>query len=499
VNADSRSARDPAAAGDVLPAHLPAALPLLPDLRLAALWVPAAPPGPATVPSADGAAPAGDWLDVVPLPDGRLALAVGDLVGPAPRPGAVTGLRTVLRQALHTAPSLAAALEQVDRAASVDDALHGASLTLVVVGPDGEIEHARGAHPPALVRGPGGLTPLPGQAYGPLGVGAAPPVPERARLARGETLLLYSDDLVENRGRTRSGRGAHGLRLDPDTPLDDPAALCARMAARAPRGGVAVLAAHRPLAPVEPLRLVLPVDPFALSPLRETVTRWLETAGVAPRTVVAAPMVVSELAANAIEHAYPEGATGEIRVGAELTGAGLSITVADDGTWQPPETDGPEGDDTDGAGFGLTVVQDLCDAVVVDPGPQGTTVTAVLAVGRPVAVGDIPRPGPTAVPEMFTVRPGDAPGVLHVFGDVDLPAVPTLRAALLDAAAAAAGEPCVLDLSATTLLASAGVRLLHQIDPDTDLRVVAPPGSVARPVLELTGLAHLLTDRAESA
>jgi anti-anti-sigma factor len=87
--------------------------------------------------------------------------------------------------------------------------------------------------------------------------------------------------------------------------------------------------------------------------------------------------------------------------------------------------------------------------------------------------------------------------VLYVRGDVDLPAVATLRAALLDAAAG--GARCVLDLSATTLFASAGVRLLHQLDAETDLCVVAPPGSVARPVLELTGLAHLLSDRAESA
>ncbi|GAA2883706.1 hypothetical protein GCM10010472_47290 [Pseudonocardia halophobica] len=496
MNADSRPERDPAPPGDAPPAHLPATLPLLADLRLAALWVPAAPLGLTALPSADGAAPAGDWLDVVPLPDGRLALAVGDLVGPAPRPGAVTGLRTVLRQALHTAPTLTEALEQIDRAAGIDDALHGASLTVVVVGPDGELEHARGAHPPALVSGPGGLAPLPGQAYGPLGVGAAPPVPATAQLARGETLLLYSDDLVEGRGRTSPGRGpGQEVLLDPEAPVDDPAAVCARLAARAPRGGVAVLAAHRRLVPVEPLRLVLPVDPFALSPLRETVTRWLEAAGVAPRTVVAAPMVVSELAANAIEHAYPEGSDGEIRIGAELTGAGLCITVADDGTWQPPEEDAA--DDDEEAGFGLAVVRDLCDALVVEPGPAGTTVTAVLAVGRPVAVGDTPRPGPTAVPEMFAVQPGEAPGVLHVRGDVDLPAVATLRAALLDAAAD--GERCVLDLSATTLFASAGVRLLHQLDPGTDLCVVAPPGSVARPVLELTGLAHLLSDRAESA
>lgn len=495
MNADSRPERDPAPPGDAPPAHLPATLPLLPDLRLAAIWVPAAPPGPTALPSGDGAAPAGDWLDVIPLPDGRLALAVGDLVGPAPRPGAVTGLRTVLRQALHTAPTLTEALEQVDRAAGIDDALHGASLTVVVVGPDGELEHARGAHPPALVSGPGGLAPLPGQAYGPLGVGAAPPVPATARLPRGATLLLYSDDLVEHRGRTRPDGGpARELLLDPEAPVDDPAAVCARLAARAPRGGVAVLAAHRPRVPVEPLRLVLPVDPFALSPLRETVTRWLEGAGVAPRTVVAAPMVVSELAANAIEHAYPEGSDGEIRVGAELTGAGLRITVADDGTWRPAEEDGPDDDE---GGFGLAVVRDLCDALIVEPGPAGTTVTALLPVGRPVAVGDTPRPGPTAVPEMFTVHPGEAPGVLRVRGDVDLPAVATLRAALLDAAAD--GERCVLDLSATTLFASAGVRLLHQLDPGTDLCVVAPPGSVARPVLELTGLAHLLSDRAESA
>lgn len=496
MNPETGPARGSAGPGAGAPSHLPAALPLLPDLRLAALWVPPAPLGPATLPSSDGAAPAGDWLDVVPLSDGRLALAVGDLVGPTPRPGAVTGLRTVLRQALYTAPTLTAALEQVDRAASTDDALHGASLTIVVVAPDGGLEHARGAHPPALVTGPGGIAALPGQAYGPLGVGAAAPVPATARLAPGETLLLYSDDLVEGRGR---GMG-RGLQLPPDVPANDPAALCAVLAARAPRGGVAVLAAHRPLVPVEPLQLALAVDPFALSPLRESVTRWLEAAGVAPRTVVAAPMVVSELAANVIEHAYPEGTAGEIRVGAALTAAGLVITVADDGTWRPPEGAGPDGipDPADGgSGFGLAVVRDLCDELVVEPGPEGTTVTALLAVDRPVVVGETPRPGPTAVPEAFTVYAGDAPGVLYVRGDVDLPAVATLRAALLDAAAG--GARCVLDLSATTLFASAGVRLLHQLDAETDLCVVAPPGSVARPVLELTGLAHLLSDRAESA
>ncbi|MFR9801232.1 ATP-binding protein [Pseudonocardia sp. RS010] len=495
MNAEADPARDPARPGDATPAHLPATLPLLPDLRLAALWVPAAPLGPATVPSSDGAAPAGDWLDVVPLAGGRLALAVGDLVGPAPRPGAVTGLRTVLRQALHTAPTLTEALEQVDRAASVDEALHGAALTVVVVGPDGELEHARGAHPPALVSGPGGMTPLPGQAYGPLGVGAAPPVPGTARLARGETLVLYSDELLEGRGR--GGAPGRGLAVAPDVARDDPAALCALLATRAPRGGVAVLAVHRPVVPVEPLRLVLPVDPHALSPLRESLTRWLEAAGVAPRTVVAAPMVVSELAANAIEHAYPEGGSGEIRVGAELTGQGLRITVSDDGAWRSAETDEGGPDRDDGPGFGLAVVRDLCDDLAVDPGPGGTTVTALLAVGRPVVVGETPRPGPVAVPEAFAVRSGDAPGVVLVRGDVDLPAVASLRAALL--AAAASGAPCELDLSAATLFASAGVRLLHQLDAETDLRVVAPPGAAARPVLELTGLAHLLTDRADSA
>ncbi|GAA4686525.1 hypothetical protein GCM10023215_22550 [Pseudonocardia yuanmonensis] len=495
MNPESGAERGAAGPGAGTPAHLPAALPLLPDLRLAALWVPPAPLGPAALPQSDGAAPAGDWLDVVPLPGGRLALAVGDLVGPEPRPGAVTGLRTVLRQALYTASSLTAALEQVERAASADEALHGASLTIVVVGPDGRLEHARGAHPPALVSGPGGIAPVPGQAYGPLGVGAAPPVPETAHLAPGETLLLYSDDVVEGRGR---GVG-QGLRPAPDVPEDDPAALCALLAARAPRGGVAVLAAHRPLVPVRPLHLVLPVDPFALSPLRESVTRWLEAAGVAPRTVVAAPMVVSELAANVIQHAYPEGATGEIRVDVALTVAGLRISVADDGTWRTPEAEGPDGipDPADErSGFGLAVVRDLCDELVVEPGPQGTTVTALLAVDRPVAVGETPRPGPAAAPEAFTVHTGDA-GVLYVQGDVDLPAVTALRAALL--AAAAGGVRCVLDLTGTTLFASAGVRLLHQLDPGTDLQVVAPPGSVARPVLELTGLGHLLSDRAESA
>ncbi|MEU6273733.1 SpoIIE family protein phosphatase [Streptomyces populi] len=87
-------------------ALLPAGLPLLPGLDLAARYVPA---------ERDTAA-GGDWYDTVPLPDGRIALVVGDVVGHGVRASAVMGrLRTVVQERLRAGCTAVEAL----RAASV--------------------------------------------------------------------------------------------------------------------------------------------------------------------------------------------------------------------------------------------------------------------------------------------------------------------------------------------------------------------------------------------
>ncbi|HUT93745.1 MAG TPA: histidine kinase dimerization/phosphoacceptor domain -containing protein [Thermoguttaceae bacterium] len=65
-------------------------------------------------------------------------------------------------------------------------------------------------------------------------------------------------------------------------------------------------------------------------------------------------MIVNELVANALEHAFPDGRAGEIRVGLSLDDAGYLLTVADNGVGMPGELS-----DGEATSMGLKVVQAL--------------------------------------------------------------------------------------------------------------------------------------------
>jgi sigma-B regulation protein RsbU (phosphoserine phosphatase) len=127
-------------------AVLPARLPRIPRMELAAQYLPA------DRPSMVG----GDWYDAFVLPGGDLAIAVGDVVGHDVDAGAMMGqLRNALhrfhgaahrrapppvRQARHGRPPAAISAERLHRAGSSDagrpltapDALHTASVVLAV-------------------------------------------------------------------------------------------------------------------------------------------------------------------------------------------------------------------------------------------------------------------------------------------------------------------------------------------------------------------------------
>lgn len=87
--------------------------------------------------------------------------------------------------------------------------------------------------------------------------------------------------------------------------------------------------------------------------------------------------------------------------------------------------------------------------------------------------------------------------VLRAEGDLDARTVPPLLDALPGLVGAARGV--VLDLSAVPFFDSSGVRLLDRLAREcggagVPFRVVAPPATASRRVLDLVGLAALLAD-----
>ena len=149
----------------------------------------------------------GDWFDVVQLPGDAVALAVGDVVGKGLNAAAVMGqLRSALSAATHAADGPSDALDTLDRYAhTVDGAL---GTTVVQVRFDRSrrtIRYSSAGHlPPLVVTEAGEASFLDAAGGVPLAAmdkdlchaEAAVPFPPHA------TLVLYTDGLIERRGRS---------------------------------------------------------------------------------------------------------------------------------------------------------------------------------------------------------------------------------------------------------------------------------------------------------
>jgi serine phosphatase RsbU (regulator of sigma subunit) len=148
----------------------------------------------------------GDWYDVLTLPSGEVCLVVGDVVGHDLPAAAIMGqVRNALRAYALEDPSPTTVLGRLNRAACLLDASDLTTCICVLLDPATMVVRWSSAgHPPPLVlpaTGAGHL--LAGEPGPPLGVQQAASYQEhQLTLTPGETLLLYTDGLVERRGRS---------------------------------------------------------------------------------------------------------------------------------------------------------------------------------------------------------------------------------------------------------------------------------------------------------
>jgi PAS domain S-box-containing protein len=146
----------------------------------------------------------GDWYDAFKLPDGRLAIAAGDVMGKGLTAAAGMGrVRNALRALALTDPRPAAVLAGLDRlfqATELDEQV--TTVAYLVIDPaTGEGLAGNAGHLPPLrlsQAGPPTLDAI--EAGTPLGW-ASPRQQHSFRLPPGNTVVFYSDGLVENRTR----------------------------------------------------------------------------------------------------------------------------------------------------------------------------------------------------------------------------------------------------------------------------------------------------------
>lgn len=176
---------------------LPEVLPQPDGWRLAARYRPA-----------DGGRVGGDWYDAFALPSGALALVVGDVAGHGlTAASSMSQLRNGLRSLLIAHGGPATAVEALDRLAK--QLLPGEMATLwvgVLYPTTGIVEYVCAGHLPPLRIRPGEASWLELVPDLPLGYLRGRPRAGSFTLEPGESLLVYTDGLVERRGERTQER-----------------------------------------------------------------------------------------------------------------------------------------------------------------------------------------------------------------------------------------------------------------------------------------------------
>jgi serine phosphatase RsbU (regulator of sigma subunit)/anti-sigma regulatory factor (Ser/Thr protein kinase) len=344
---------------------LPERLPELPGAEVASRYLPG-----------EGEAVGGDWYDVMPLRDGRVALAMGDVVSRGLRAASVMGqLRNALRAYAFDGHDPANVLERLDAFTRTLDGQELATVVYVLLDhATGKLTFATAGHPPPLLLEPGREPLLLEEGRGPpLGALADAVFCERTvPIADGATLVLYTDGLVERRDMWID----EGLALLASearaAAAEAPAELLEHLLRTLLVGGrahddVALLAVRLEPTPAGTLlQLDLPADPDALASMRQTLRPWLTEAGAAEQECYDVLVATTEAAANAVEHAY---GPGDAIFHVELRAAGgraVSVVVRDHGLWRPPRGHN--------RGRGTLLMQALMDDFEVTTGDMGTEV-----------------------------------------------------------------------------------------------------------------------------
>ncbi|MFI6662567.1 SpoIIE family protein phosphatase [Streptomyces sp. NPDC050523] len=271
----------------------------------------------------------GDWFDVIPLPGGRVALVMGDVVGHGLHASATMGR---LRIAVHNFATLDLPVDEVlgklddlvvrlddedDSGAAPDDpeeaGLTGATCLYAIYDPvAGICTMARAGHPGPVVVNPDGTVFCPEvPASPPFGLGSYPFETADVHLAEGSQLILFTDGLVKNSARDIDA-GLDGLRralggagAGQRTPEETCRAVIEALKPDRLSDDIALLAARTRQVPSSSVaEWNVPSDTAVVPSVRAECRTILSGWGL-QETAFTTELILSELVTNAIRYGAP--------------------------------------------------------------------------------------------------------------------------------------------------------------------------------------------------
>ncbi|MEO3754115.1 SpoIIE family protein phosphatase [Streptomyces sp. B6B3] len=312
------------------------------------------------LPAGRGIEVGGDWYDVLPLSADRVALVIGDVMGHGLSEAATMGR---LRTAVHTLSDLELPPDEIlghlnDVVSGLGDDFYATCLYAVYDPTTRGCVFARAGHPPPAVMDPDGRVWFPDLApNAPLGTATPPFDTDELELPDGSLLVLYTDGLVESRGRdfdegmtrladTLVEARRRGVARNLDALSEAVASTLVPARLRASDDAALLVVRTHGLAGENIAVWSLPEDPVAAGEARHHVREQLARWDLAELTMPT-ELIASELVGNVIRHAR-----GPLRL--RLLRSRTLICEVSDGSHTTPHL--RRASETDEGGRGLQLV-----------------------------------------------------------------------------------------------------------------------------------------------
>lgn len=328
-------------------------------------------------PASDEAEIGGDWYDAFALPDGRIAISMGDVAGHGLEAATVMGeIRQAMRSAAVGERSPAAVLDHINSVINLRKSIGMVTAIFGYYEPGmRELTYAVAGHPPPVITIPDGFSGfLPGGGM-PLGV-------ESHINARDWTITLpprscvvfYTDGMTEHSRDVIAGElqlldaSVRAFEMDPENPA---LALQERIFdATVNRDDAATLtlSCYDGVLPDEMHFSAVPlVAPIA----RSFLHRFCDEYGLTNSQRFSLITAVGEAVANAVEHAYHGEIPGQLIMRTAVDNESISVEVEDHGRWRPFQR-------REERGRGIVLMHELMDHVRITSAQNHTMIRLVM-------------------------------------------------------------------------------------------------------------------------
>ena len=319
----------------------------------------------------------GDWYDAFQLPDGRIAISMGDVAGHGLEAATVMG---EIRQAMRTSAvgerSPATVLDRINSVINLRKAIGMVTAIFGYYKPDlRELTYAVAGHPPPVITIADGFSGfLPG---GGMPLGVEPHINARdwtITLPPRSCVVFYTDGMTEYSRDIVAGErkllesSIRAFEADPENPA---IALQERIFdATINRDDAATmtLSCHSGALPHEIRFSAIPlVAPIA----RSFLHRFCDEYALSSAQRFSLITAVGEALANAVEHAYHGDIPGEVVLRTHADNDTVSIEIEDHGRWRPFQK-------RDERGRGIVLMHELMDHVRITSAQNKTVIRLVM-------------------------------------------------------------------------------------------------------------------------